>query len=256
MARDSLQAVDDAALRELCKTYALDLLANLDSRPGVVLARVQDQDGRVRVLKRGAASQLAALRTWLKTEGVVRVDRELDDGLYLMGLLNGPTLAELLFREPANAEAMGKLLRDLHAVPAPAGTPMLRWGAREWLRLTDVELEFAAGLAERLHSHTDEALVLLHGDLVPSNIVQTPECLVVIDPVGLRGPRAWDLATLHVATIGRGGPAVLPGLLAGYGAVPRLIDEFVCGASSNSWTRTVMMAEPNSFATSSHGWRS
>ena len=105
---------------------------------------------------------------------------------------------------------------------------MLRWGAREWLQLTKVELEFAAGLAERLQRDADEALVLLLGDLVPSNIVQTPECLVVIDPVGLRGPRAWDLATLHVATIGRGGPAVLPGLLAGYGAVPRLIDEFVC----------------------------
>jgi streptomycin 6-kinase len=220
--------VDDAALRQLCETYALDLLANLDSRPGVVLARVKDHDGRLRVLKRGASSQLGALRAWDKTGGVVRINRELDDGLYLMELLNGPTLAELLFRKPGDAEAMGRLLRDLHAIPAPAGTPMLRWAAREWLRLTRVELEFAAGLAERLQSDTDEALVLLHGDLVPSNIVQTPERLVVIDPVGLCGPRAWDLATLHVATIGRGGPAVLAGLLAGYGAVPRHIDEFVC----------------------------
>ncbi len=219
--------MDDAVLRELCETYALDLLANLDSRPGVVLARVKDQDGRACLLKRGASSQLLALRTWDKTGSVVRIIRELDEGLYLMELLNGPTLAELLFRKPANAEALGKLLRDLHAVPAPAGAPMLRWGAREWLRLTKVELEFAAGLAERLQSHDDEALVLLHGDLVPSNMIQTPECLVVIDPVGLRGPRAWDLATLHVATIGRGAPAVLPGLLVGYGAVPRLIDEFV-----------------------------
>ena len=220
--------MDDAALRQLCERYALDLLANLDSRPGVVLARVTDHDGRACVLKRGASSQLVALRTWSKTAGVVRIKRELDGGLYLMELLNGPTLAELLFRKPANAEAAGKLLRDLHAVPAPAGAPMLQWGDREWLRLTRVELEFAAGVAERLQSHADEPLVLLHGDLVPSNIVQTPECPVVIDPLGLRGPRAWDLATLHVATIGRGGPAVLPELLAGYGAAPRLIDEFVC----------------------------
>lgn len=48
---------------------------------------------------------------------------------------------------------------------------------------------------------------------------------MVIDPVGYRGPAAWDIAQLAGAAEGRGQAGLLPGLLAGHGSEPPFLAE-------------------------------
>jgi hypothetical protein len=67
--------------------------------------------------------------------------------------------------------------------------------------------------------------VLLHGDLVPANVVVTSAGPRLIDPIGRRGLPAFDIGQLAAAAEGRGIRCLLPALLEGYGERPVLIDE-------------------------------
>jgi hypothetical protein len=70
--------------------------------------------------------------------------------------------------------------------------------------------------------------VLLHGDVVPANIIVVVGEPRVIDPLACRGLPAWDIAQFAVAAAGRGWRDVIGPVLDGYGEKPvRLADMFL-----------------------------
>jgi hypothetical protein len=71
-----------------------------------------------------------------------------------------------------------------------------------WKRLKSSWLNRATVVGQAIQDELAGAQALLHGDLVPSNIILTGRGPVAIDPVGYRGPAAWDLAQLAVALAG------------------------------------------------------
>ncbi|HEV8637628.1 MAG TPA: phosphotransferase [Chloroflexota bacterium] len=83
----------------------------------------------------------------------------------------------------------------------------------------------AESLADVLRARHPAADVLLHGDLVPTNVLVTGAGPSLIDPVGRRGLAAWDLAQLAVAAEGRGQRRLLGALVQGYGSSPPLVGE-------------------------------
>lgn len=223
-------------MEEVCLRHDLQLVAT--HTPGFggsgFVARVRSQSGADLVLKQTTpergVSELTALRAWSTTGDVPRLVAELGAGLYLAEWIAGPTLADVPLAEPVDARTIGRVLRLLHAVLVPAGLPSIwPWFAtdpRSDLPDLDIALQGAAGaVAARVRAAQKEADVLLHGDLVPTNIVMAVTGPRVIDPVGATGPPAYDLATLAAAAAGRGRPGMLPDLLAGYGTVPPLLAE-------------------------------
>jgi Ser/Thr protein kinase RdoA (MazF antagonist) len=82
-----------------------------------------------------------------------------------------------------------------------------------------------ARLADELLGRHPTRDVLLHGDLVPANVVVTSAGPRLIDPIGRRGLPAFDFGQLAAAAEGRGVRRLLPALLEGYGERPALIDE-------------------------------
>ena len=124
-------------------------------------------------------------------------------------------------------------MRRLHSVSPPEGLPKLweRFSPEvvlaEWNgALPSRMLERAAALAIQLRTHRADPAVLVHGDLVPSNVLIRPDgSVVIIDPIGFVGMRARDLAQMAVATAGRDRRLNLDDLLKGYGERPPFIDE-------------------------------
>jgi aminoglycoside/choline kinase family phosphotransferase len=87
----------------------------------------------------------------------------------------------------------------------------------------------AAGIAGHRRHWT-----YLHADFHPPNLILSSAGLVAIDPFGLAGPPAWDLA--QFAAIAYGGAeldqppplshdAILTQLVAGFGRTPALLEE-------------------------------
>ena len=223
------------ALPALCRRYGLDLIAVYEGTDrSALVARVRDHTGHDLVLKRTSPArgrgELAALRAWSETGLASRLVAVLEPNLYLAEWLHGPSLAEVTTCGPIDAQAIGRMLHGLHAVPPPPGLRPVRdrfaVAAREgWPRLAPTLR--AIGVAITAHLTRDEGPreILLHGDLVPLNVLLTPNGPKIIDPVGYRGVQAWDLAQLAVAAEGRGGGRMLPDLLAGYGSTPPLMAE-------------------------------
>jgi hypothetical protein len=227
--------IDDVA--RLCRRLNLSLVELLSSgRPGgsLFVVRVRDAACTELVLKQPSVEtgtqELATLRAWSGTGITPRLIAEPEPGLYLAEWFEAVPLHEA--PEPAShAIGVGRALRILHEWADPPSecfdtraefSPASNVG---WGNLTESLRKLRLRLAEDLIRRHPVADVLLHGDLVPLNVLVTRAGPRVIDPVGRRGLAAWDLAQLAVAAAGRGIARLLPALIEGYGCRPLLIDE-------------------------------
>lgn len=222
------------ACSQLCQRYGLELLSLSPRSFSRYVARVRDNTGRILLLKQASsaqqgASEAGALRVWDGTGAAARLIEELEDGAYLAEWLDGIPLAEVPAAEPVDLVAVGRMLRALHGATTPNAGPDIRDRLREssatvWLELTPEMRAHAEQAAVRLR-RLESPPVLLHGDLVPTNVVLTRVGPKVIDPEPSIGTSAWDVAQLAVAAAGRGRFGAIRPLLEGYGSEPPLLAE-------------------------------
>lgn len=220
--------------RVLCEHHELVLVAVYaqGSDRSALVAHVRDQEGRHFVLKRTTpergSSEIAALGAWSTTGCATRLIAVLEDDLYLAEWLIGPSLTETAAWDERAVVATGRMIAGLHAVPLPPGLPGV--GQRftlssehDWSLLPAGMRALGMRVNARLRRGAASHMALLHGDLVPANVILSPPGPKVIDPFGYAGFPSWDLAQLAVATEGRSRRRLLPALLAGYGSVPPLL---------------------------------
>jgi len=220
--------------RVLCQRYGLALVAvsAQGSDRSALVAHVHDQEGRHFVLKRTTPergpSEIAALRAWSNTGCAARLVAVLEDDLYLADWLIGPSLAETSVWEDRDVVAAGRMIAGLHAALLPADLPDIcnRFtlsSDRDWSLLPAGMRALGVRVNARLCAGAATHSALLHGDLVPGNVILSPSGPQAIDPFGYAGLPSWDLAQLAVATEGRSRRRLLPALLTGYGSIPPLL---------------------------------
>jgi streptomycin 6-kinase len=217
---------------------------NLARRGSTLVQVVRDEDGRRLVVKDGGRRYGGSEHAWLKAHashsGVVDVLDQLG-GFLLLRWVPGTVLGELPLGGGHHAKAAGELLASLERAPDPAAASLSRRITATghglprsvatqvqhcYERLTAI-LAAGAGSARRQWTY-------LHADFHPRNVMLSPDGLVAIDPFGLAGPPAWDLA--QFAAIAYGGAQrdepprlsheeILTQLVAGFGRTPALLDE-------------------------------
>ncbi len=218
-------------VEELCEHYGLRIVRPLPNRGDASrrVLQVQATNGEMLVLKQTlpdrSGAEIACLKAWNDTELTARLVDVLAPGCYLLEFVEGPTLAEVGgTREIA---AVGKALRVLHSVEAPPAVgrlhDLLAEDVNDWDRLLPEQRRIAADAVNRLRDDMDTHL--LHGDLVPTNIILSATGPRLIDLVGRQGSAAWDLAQLAVTFFGRFGEVCLPDLLEGYGTAPPVLSD-------------------------------
>jgi streptomycin 6-kinase len=233
------------ALEALLRRHQLTVEGgNLAQRGSALVHVVRDEDARRRVIKEVGRRHGGDEQAWLSAHashpGVVDVLDQLG-GLLLLAWAPGPVLAETPLGAGHYARAAGELLASLERAPDPAAGSLSRRiiaAARHLPGSAVAEIQhcherLTAALAARTASDRRQ-WTYLHADFHPRNLVLTPEGLVAIDPFGLAGPPAWDLA--QFAAIAYGGAqldeppplshdAILTQLVAGFGRTPALLDE-------------------------------
>ncbi|MEZ5673950.1 Phosphotransferase enzyme family protein [Thalassovita litoralis] len=117
-----------------------------------------------------------------------------------------------------DAAQVGALLRRVHSLPAPNGLRVLPGGSDAVFQqvqsiLPDLPVDLAARLNRKRPTHSvpaSQVRVLLHGDVVPGNIVVAPQGARLIDwQCPAQGDPAEDLAIFlspAMQLIYRGGP--------------------------------------------------
>jgi streptomycin 6-kinase len=217
---------------------------NLAQRGSALVHVVRDVDGRRLVIKEGGRRYGGNEQAWLSTHashpGVVDVLDQFG-GLLLLRWVPGPVLAEPPLGAGHYARAAGELLASLQRAPDPAAASLSRRimaAGRHLPYSATAEIQhcherLTAGLAAHAASHRRE-WTYLHADFHPRNLILSPNGLVAIDPFGLAGPPAWDLA--QFAAIAYGGEqsneppplshhAILTELVLGFGRTPPLLEE-------------------------------
>jgi streptomycin 6-kinase len=179
--------------------------------------RCRMADGRRAVLKASPdrarlAFEAAALDAWhtVHTPAVIALDEQL--GALLIELIEPGTPLVVSSVYPA-AESVAELLSSLHGtgVPDPsyprverhvaylfdASTKLHEWHPELTVLVPPELYERGRRLATRLARH-DSQIVLLHGDLTPSNILDggAERGLVAIDPAPCLGDAAFDAVDL------------------------------------------------------------
>jgi len=223
---------------EFCRRHRLEIIS---VRPGAFggskyVAHVRDAGGRNLMLKQTTPErgpiEIAALRAWQGNDAAVQLVEELGGGAYVTEFLEGTPVSELPSSSPVDFTAIGRMLRALHRTDAPAEMPDIR--ARftapamgEWSELTPAMIRLAQVTAASVRAYAPPRRVLLHGDVVPANVILTADGPRVIDPLACSGLPAWDIAQFAVAAAGRGRRDVIRPLLGGYGEKPpHLADTF------------------------------
>jgi streptomycin 6-kinase len=217
---------------------------NLAQRGSALVHVARDQDGRRLVIKDGGRHYGGNEHAWLSAHalhpGVVDVLDQLG-GWLLLRWVPGTVLGELPNGAAHYARAAGELLASLQRAPDPAAAGLSRRitaAARRLPGSAVAEIQhcherLTAALAARAASDRRHR-TYLHGDFHPRNLILSPDGLVAIDPFGLAGPPAWDLA--QFAAIAYGGAqrdqppvlshdAILTQLVAGFGRTPPMLEE-------------------------------
>jgi streptomycin 6-kinase len=204
-------------LTALAEQWQVELGSPIPRGSVAVVFRCRMADGRRAVLKVSPdrarlAFEAAALRAWhsVHTPAVIALDEQL--GALLIEAIEPGTPLVVSSIYPA-AESVAELLSSLHGsgVPDPSyptverrvahlfdSAAKLYEGHPELTALIPPELYERGGrLATRLAQH-DSPIVLLHGDLTPSNILDggAERGLVAIDPAPCLGDPAFDAVDL------------------------------------------------------------
>jgi streptomycin 6-kinase len=148
----------------------------------------------------------ATLLQWWGGRGAAEV-LERDGGATLMTRATGPRDLAAMADSGEDSVATRILVRTavaLHAHPAPAsGDGVQLVPLRRWFRAlltagtSDPFLRKAAELAERLMIGTTPAdVAVLHGDIHHGNVLDFGDTWAAIDPKGLIGHRAFDIANI------------------------------------------------------------
>ncbi len=198
-------------LAEALRAWNLRLLGELTGGYNSLVLRVV-AEGEPAVLKipptrMAVAAEAAALRWWGEelAPRVLRVDEQL--GALLIEQLRPGTA--MPWESDADSQAMSPLLRGMHeraadlSLPLPrlrelaAETlPLLRRNAEAKNDLVDSDLarEAEALLVQLFTSGEHYRQVVLHGDAVPVNVLQSDDGLRVIDPRACIGEASYDAA--------------------------------------------------------------
>jgi streptomycin 6-kinase len=234
-------SVGRSALDALFTRHGLTVEADLGRQRSAPVFAVRDRDGNRLVVKEAGRRYGGSEHAWLAAHadhnGVVDVIDELG-GLLLLRGVSGPTLTEHPLGAGHHARAAGELLASLDRRPAAGAATLSRRILAAARRLPPA----ASGNLQRCHEELTVALAggqrrewtYLHADFHPRNVILSSHGLVAIDPFGLAGPPAWDLA--QFAALAYGGaqreepPAlthaeILTELVAGFGRAPALLDE-------------------------------
>lgn len=163
------------------------------------------RDGQRVVLKvlsdEGAGREGPGMRLLARYSGRHSVKVLVQEGsVLLMEMLDGEMLIERWRAgesEAAEDVAIG-LVRALHKEAVSVeGLPDLETHFAVALAWDFPEVAAAQDIVRGLLDNADE-VVALHGDVHPRNIMQRGDAWCLIDPIGLRGPRAFDYANMFL----------------------------------------------------------
>lgn len=189
--------------RRLARKYGLRVLDELQGRSSAAVLRVADQEDQARILKlegrQGeAATEYRALEAW-QGQGLVPDASLLGPGVLLLEEVEGSGLSRVSALTGGEANLVGNLLRELHRHESQ-GFPEL-WAHVAERQQTIATTRRLPGEVQSLATHAYRSLAqlprgraLLHGDLHAGNIVITSTGARVIDPYGLAGDPAYDVA--------------------------------------------------------------
>ena len=160
----------------------------------------------------GAWGIVIACRTENGGEAVLKLcanhDRLRAEATALLAWAGGPAIqvldhcpgALLLERaRPGSPERLapsqlGMLLNALHRPGRPVGPGLGDWRTSIHSGVAQVPSLHSLG-RELLRAGEGRPTVILHGDLQPANVLRHRGASVVIDPLGIAGPREFDVAT-------------------------------------------------------------
>lgn len=166
------------------------VLTGFQGSKAVILKLGLDIDG----LKREAAALMA-----FSGFGVVQVFSE-DTGLLLLECAVPGVSLKSYFPENDD-EAINitaDVIKRLHKAPIPSHHPFPH--VQDWLAVLDSDLKIPAQTLQKARELRDQLLktadpdILLHGDLHHDNILQNSNDWVVIDPKGVIGEPAYEVA--------------------------------------------------------------
>lgn len=232
--RDWLERLPGIA-REITDRWRLTLLPPFDTGFVDYVAPVRRADGSSAVLKlcyvdAEFLSGVAALRAFAGRDAVRLLDADLAAGALLLERLEPGLPLSTLADESSQMHAAAAVMKGLWQAPA-TGPALLRMD--DWL--AQANLPSSLPLYKRSQPWIDRALrhagetlqgprheVLLHGDLHFENILSSQRGWLAIDPKGIVGDPAWELAPLLFNELGAAGEA-WPALVRR--RIDRLIDE-------------------------------
>jgi Ser/Thr protein kinase RdoA (MazF antagonist) len=235
--------VEDTAAA-ICRDHGLVLVQMVQEGRGTFTARVRDGAGRELVLKRFAGEQAqpvrAGLMAWSDSDITPRLVAEPAPDLLLLEWVPGTAMAAMETVEPGEAIRIGSALARLHRAAIPPGIGDVRAAfpglTDSWEHLPPSLQPLAVDLTSTLLAAEPEPAAVLHGDVVPYNIILTPEDPRFIDPLPARGFPGWDLAKLAVSWTALGRSGILAPVIEGYGSTPPLLAELV------TWIALVYLA--------------
>ena len=141
--------------------------------------------------------EAAALRAFSK-HGGIEVLLEDSGMLLLERAITGDSLKRCFpKRDIESVQIVANLISKLHKAPINQDFPHIK----DWLTVLDIDVAIPTHILEKARRLRDELLktsteeVLLHGDLHHDNIIQKGEDWVAIDPKGVIGDPAFDLAS-------------------------------------------------------------
>lgn len=166
------------------------VLSGLQGSQPIILKLGLDIDG----FKREAAALIA-----FEGSGVVQVFSENTGLLLLACAVPGVSLKSYFPENDDEAiNITANVIKRLHQVPIPSHHPFPH--IKDWLAVLDSDLKIPAQTLQKARELRDQLLktaasdVLLHGDLHHDNILQNGNDWVVIDPKGVIGEPAYEVA--------------------------------------------------------------
>lgn len=166
------------------------VLSGLQGSQPIILKLELDIDG----FKREASALMA-----FSGFGVVEVLSENNGLLLLACAVPGMSLKSYFPEKDDEAiNITANVIKRLHKAPIPSPHPFPH--VKDWLAVLDSDLKIPAQTLQKARELRDQLLktaasdVLLHGDLHHDNILQNGNDWVVIDPKGVIGEAAYEVA--------------------------------------------------------------